>query len=243
MGIFSGIWEGIKSIGKAVVGFVGKVASKIGPVVGKIAKTLGTIVGKIAPVIEVAVTVFEIIHKIVHSLGKAHGVEADDDAAEIGMKVEQDDKSIDDFDGNASEYLKYLKHNVKVDPEKLKNLSPEEKVCYQAVGTSLETKALKEKSGIELTPECLAFFARIVNEKLKGNTEWVELFINKLSEAGINNSQDLMDYLLGKKPENSDQISEIFSALDQENNLPFTKNELIREATAYYDRINKPEND
>lgn len=179
--------------------FIGGCVSKIGSAIGGNAKGVVGIVAKIpgiGPFINVA-QVIGFIAKVIHAVADLLGIKSEEDPEVLGAKAEQSEKTIDDFDGDAEAYIKYLKEEVELDKQKFEQMTPEEKLGCKAIGLSLETKAVENKlGGVGITPESLAVLGKI---HMAGNTEIdaKELLsvIKSLKAAGITNMNDVVEYL------------------------------------------------
>ena len=199
---------GIMGIIGTVGSFILGCASKIGPAIAGIAKGVVGIVSKIQEVgtISNISKVIGFIGKVVHAIAELLGIKSEEDPEILGAKAEQSEKTIDEFDGDAEAYIKYLKEEVELDKQKFDQMTPEEKLSCKAVGLSLETKAVENKlGGVKITPESLAILGKIY---MSGNAEIdakkLLSVIESLKAAGITNMNDVVDYLEGKG--NSDRV-------------------------------------
>ena len=140
------------------------------------------------------------------------------------MKVEQADKKPEDFD-SIEEYITYLNNEITLDDNKVENLSDEEKAKYTTMGIGINVLAIQEKYGdVTVSPEFLMEVSR-----LKMTGEQVKNYIDSFKESGIQNMQDMTDYLKGK-----DTVAEKSSVSDSiinglEKNYPGLEKEELEE--------------
>ena len=116
----------------------------------------------------------------------------EDSPEELGMKAEIADKKPEDFD-SISEYIDYLNEQVSLEEGASENLSPEEKAKYGSMGAALNIKAIEEKYNVGMSQEFLSDVS-----KMKMTSEEVSQYIKEFSENGIDNMQDMSDYLKDK---------------------------------------------
>lgn len=183
----------------AVVGAVKTVASCAGAIGGAISK-LGTGIVNIANKISgLDVGSFlSSIGKVIHGIAQFLGI-CSDEPEELGAKVQQCEKTVDDFDGDVEAYIKYLKEEVELDKEKFNQMKPEEKMACKAVGLSLEAKAIeKNLDGVEITPESLALLGKAEMKGVKIDPEELVKVVKSLKSVGITDLNDIVNYFEGK---------------------------------------------
>ena len=113
---------------------------------------------------------------------------------EIGMKAEQADKKPEDFD-SVSDYLEYLRNEVKLDPAKVEKLTPEERQKYQLVGLGLYIKDIEEKSGLKLEPD---FVKAIPNLKNQGyEAADIANLMQSMKKNGVTDMKQYVDFMKG----------------------------------------------
>ncbi|MDD7141048.1 hypothetical protein [Phascolarctobacterium succinatutens] len=113
---------------------------------------------------------------------------------EIGMKAEQADKKPEDFD-SVSDYLEYLRNEVKLDPAKVEKLTPEERQKYQLVGLGLYIKDIEEKSGLKLDPD---FVKAIPNLKNQGyEAADIANLMQSMKKNGVTDMKQYVDFMKG----------------------------------------------
>lgn len=109
---------------------------------------------------------------------------------ELGAKAMQEDTHPKLEEESTQEYLDYLRNDVKLDEEKFAKMTEDEKLACEALGTSMLTKSVEEKTGIELPPE---FLLTIAKSRLR--YEQVEKFIHSFSDSGINSMGEFTKYI------------------------------------------------
>ena len=134
-----GFWSTIGS-------FVGSVCSAISSAFSSLGSSLTTFAAKI---VELAGPLLETVGKIASMVAKFLGVtEGLEDPIELGLRAEMSDKKPEDFD-NYKDYINYIKNEVKIDEEKLKNASDIDKVKYSAIGSGILIKGIEDKKDME----------------------------------------------------------------------------------------------
>lgn len=221
----SNIVEGLSgvahSIGSAIKGLCESLSSEAIAEIGCIAAAI-LIPGVGLPEL---LLVINSIADIVLTISKILGInQTGDSAEELGMKVEQADKKPEDFD-SIEEYITYLNNEITLDDNKVENLSDEEKAKYATMGIGINVLAIQEKYGdVTVSPEFLMEVSR-----LKMTGEQVKNYIDSFKESGIQNMQDMTDYLKGK-----DTVAEKSSVSDSiinglEKNYPGLEKEELEE--------------
>ena len=134
----------------------------------------------------------------------ALGIESDR-ADVMGVKMSQPDtKGIEEFK-SAEDYISYLKNEVELDNAKFDKMSPEEKAVYTIGGLAVQTEAVKEKLGIELSADAIELIGRIADSgKCDINAKDIIAFAESMKKDGITNMDDVCDCLKGTG--NSDRL-------------------------------------
>lgn len=185
-GVASFVGSAITTIGSTVCGaakgFIGAVA-KIG------VETVGAIKEAVGFVGEMIHTIAEIVLDM----------KLEDTPEELGAKALQAEKSIDDFNGEAEAYIRYLKDEIELDRARFEKMTSEEKLGCEAIGITLETKAVEQKlGGVEIPEESLAELGKIHMAGIDIDAVKLLDIIKMLKESGITNMNDVVDYLEGK---------------------------------------------
>lgn len=198
LGVAAGVISTICSgIGGAVMRAVGAFAENLVVVPVPhivIAKLIGVVIGIISAVSEALTE-------------KPH----EETPEEIGLKAEVAEKKPEDFD-SINEYINYLREEIKIDEERLREMKAEDKVAYAAVGAGLYVKQVEEKYGMELPPE---FWRSTASLKEDGQIpeEMPENLIVFMKEHGIKSGAVFSDYLSNKLKAGSVEQDAMFDAL------------------------------
>lgn len=193
MSIWSAISSGLSSIGSAICSGISALGSAIG---GALSSTISNISTSIVAGLGIGLTLPElligmaVVSSIVSFIAEALGIKKKEESPEeLAMKAEQSDKKPEDFD-SINSYIDYLRENIKVDKEKLNNLSDEEKLKYQAYGTGLYIKAIEEKENMNISTDFL-----IKAKDLNMDGKQVKAYIDSFKESGIDDMDDMVHYL------------------------------------------------
>ncbi len=192
----------------AIGGFVSRVASFVGSTITAIGSTVcGAAKGFIGAVAKIGVETVGAIKEavgfvgtIMHSIAEiVLGMKLEDTSEELGAKAVQAEKSIDDFDGDAEAYIHYLNDEIELDRARFEKMTSEEKIGCEAIGITLETKAVEQKlGGVEIPEESLAELGKIHMAGIDIDAVKLLDIIKQLKESGITNMNDIVDYLEGK---------------------------------------------
>lgn len=198
MGFFGAIWEGIKSVGSFIVEGVKDFIPKVGPFLSGVAEKIGVVFDKLKIGIEkIASVLGNIISGFISPILNVFGIKTPDNPDELGMKAEASDKSLDDFGGDTEAYIKYLQEEIKIDKEKLNNLTPEEQIKYRTVSLGIEAKAAGDKLGVELPAEGIPVLQKISEGTNIVFTGEQLVSIIKNLNASNTNLTDVIKYLEG----------------------------------------------
>ena len=127
------LMDTICSIGAAVVSTCAKIGGELMSAVGVFAKDLvtgpipGIVLGKILTL------AIDVISAVANALTEKPKEETPE---EIGLKAEMADKKPEDFD-SINDYIEYLRNDIKVDEERLKEMDEKERATYAAIGAGL----------------------------------------------------------------------------------------------------------
>ena len=121
------------------------------------------------------------------------------------------DKKPEDFD-STNDYIEYLRNDIKVDEERLKEMDEKERATYAAIGAGLYVKQVEEKYNVELPPEFWRSTAELRNEG-KISEEMPSDLIEFMKEHGIESGATFSDYLSGKLGIGSEDQQKMYDAL------------------------------
>lgn len=224
MFFFSTVSSFVSSVGSALGSAVSAISSGITGICSAIGGALSSTVGGVAhsilasclcislPEIIIAIqTICAIVSIIAEVFGLKEEDNEEDEPEELGMKAEVADKKPDDFDSTTA-YIEYLRNEIKIDKEKMNELSEEKKAEYGLVGSALYLEALKEKFNVTVTPEYLDTMRKL-QEQNKLTTKEIASFVKTFQENGITDMTDMSDYIKGNAPESGTRASDVSSAI------------------------------
>lgn len=168
MGFWSGVWNGIKSIGGAI---------------SNVLKN-SELMNKLLPILSVVIPPpFDVIALVaIMAISASMGVEENPD--ELGWQMNESDKKPEDFD-SFKEYKEYLDREYPFDKEKFDALSEEQKMACRYIGMVGTMTELKESKGFEITPESLGVIVK-GGASLKWDDAQIGAFAKGLSVALAN---------------------------------------------------------
>ena len=170
-----------------IISVVSSIATTVGPALSTFATTL---VAKLPSIIETIVKVAKVVVDVAQAFGLLN---PDEDALTLGAKVKQEGTR-GRMDGESMEdYFNYLREEVELDKEKLDNMTDEEKVACQVVGTAMTSEAISEKMGVKLSPEFVASMA-----KMEMSPVQFEAYVKSFCKNGIDSMDYLIRFLNGK---------------------------------------------
>jgi hypothetical protein len=188
------IFSGIASVGAAIVGAVVSIAEHVGPMIGECAKV---IMEKIKDLDIDIPKCINMIGDIVEILTKIFDIDSEPQEV-LGAKAEQAEKTIEDFDNDTIAYINYLKNEIQLDKEKFNSLSQEEKLGYKVTGIAIESQALSQKMGIEITPDSLVLIPKLESQGINIDVKTLVKIFEVLEGEGIQSLNDVSDLLEGK---------------------------------------------
>ena len=217
-----GFWSAIGS-------FVGSVCSAISSAVSSLGSSLSTFATKI---VELAGPLLETVGKIASLVAKFLGVTEElENPLELGLRAEMSDKKPEDFD-NYKDYINYIKNEVKIDEEKLKNASDIDKAKYTAIGSGVLIKGIEDKKDMDIGADTFVALAKIGTETLDklGGARGVDAILDtfkdgKLSEFAKYVSGDLNS--VKDKIMVSDKLIETFKNLNLEMDIKDIQKEVM----------------
>ncbi len=197
----------------AIGSFIGGVCSAVGSICSSIGGAVMGAVSALAPAIAPFLPVLGPIISILANLFT--GKPEEEEPEEIGMKAElagQEGVKPENFD-SIGEYLDELRNNPKyqIDPEKLKNLTPEERQKYQLTGLGLYLKDIEEQQGITLSPTFLKTIPAM--EKQGYKAEDIADLMQNMKNNGISDMGKCADYLRGDLQPGSEDRSKVYHSV------------------------------
>ncbi len=169
------------------------VSSFVGPLVAKLPSICETI-GKVAKVFGYVAQIFGLLNK-------------DEDALTLGAKVKQEGTRGMMEGESMEDYFKYLRKEVELDKEKLAKMTEEDKIGCQVVGTSMIAGAISEKMGVKLSPDFVAFMA-----KMDMTAVQLENYVKSFSKNDLYSMDYLTKFLEGKL--NDSQLAKVYNIVE-----------------------------
>lgn len=213
----------------AIGGFFSGVCSAISSAFSSLGSSLTTFATKI---VELAGPLLETVGKIASLVAKFLGVTEElENPLELGLRAEMSDKKPEDFD-SYKDYINYIKNEVKIDEEKLKNASDIDKAKYSAIGSGILIKGIEDKKGMDIGADVFVALAKIGMETLDkmGGARGVDAILDtfkdgKLSEFAKYVSGDLNS--VKDKIMVSDKLTETFKNLNPEMDIKDIQKEVM----------------
>lgn len=194
------------------------------PILGPIVKVATSLIAKLPTIVETALKVVRTISIVIQTAAQIlelspHG----EDPEELGAKAMQEDTRPKAEDESVEDYLNYLRNEVSIDSQKLKEMSDEDKIKFNAIGTSLLSQAIIEKYGVEISPDFL-----LAMEKMKMTGEQISKYIVEFSKNKIDSLDSLADYLRGElSADESVEIESIMENVERELSPSSSKGEIL----------------
>ena len=177
----------------AIGSFIGSIATTIGPTIAAFAKSAVGIITKLK-----LTDTIPLVANVIHIVADVLKIKTDDNSEMLGARAMESQKSLDDFN-SAEAYINYLKDNISIDKEKIREFSEEKRMACNAVGMTIETKAIEEKFGnLVISPECLATLSKLIARGIEINPIELVGIIKTLKAQGITNLNDVVEFLEGK---------------------------------------------
>ena len=213
----------------AIGGFFSGVCSAISSAFSSLGSSLTTFATKI---VELAGPLLETVGKIASLVAKFLGVTEElENPLELGLRAEMSDKKPEDFD-SYKDYINYIKNEVKIDEEKLKNASDIDKAKYSAIGSGILIKGIEDKKGMDIGADVFVALAKIGMETLDklGGARGIDAILDtfkdgKLSEFAKYVSGDLNS--VKDKIMVSDKLTETFKNLNPEMDIKDIQKEVM----------------
>lgn len=213
----------------AIGSFISGVCSAISSAVSSLGSSLSEFATKI---VELAGPLLENVGKIASLVAKFLGVTEElENPLELGLRAEMSDKKPEDFD-SYKDYINYIKNEVKIDEEKLKNASDIDKAKYSAIGSGILIKGIEDKKDMDIGADVFVALAKIGMETLDklGGARGIDAILDtfkdgKLSEFAKYVSGDLNS--VKDKIMVSDKLTETFKNLNPEMDIKDIQKEVM----------------
>ena len=217
-----GFWSAIGS-------FVGGVCSAISSAVSSLGSSLSTFATKI---VELAGPLLETVGKIASMVAKFLGVTEElEDPIELGLRAEMSDKKPEDFD-NYKDYINYIKNEVKIDEEKLKNASDIDKAKYTAIGSGVLIKGIEDKKDMDIGADAFVALAKIGTETLDklGGARGVDAILDTFKDGKLGEFAKYVSGDLNSVKDKiivSDRLTETFKSLNPDMDIKDIQKEVM----------------
>lgn len=213
----------------AIGSFISGVCSAISSAISSLGSSLSEFATKI---VELAGPLLETVGKIASLVAKFLGVTEElENPLELGLRAEMSDKKPEDFD-SYKDYINYIKNEVKIDEEKLKNASDIDKAKYSAIGSGILIKGIEDKKDMDIGADTFVALAKIGTETLDkmGGARGIDAILDtfkdgKLSEFAKYVSGDLNS--VKDKIMVSDKLTETFKNLNPEMDIKDIQKEVM----------------
>jgi len=134
----------------AIINVVSSAISIASSVVSTVGKSLVTGATRL---LEIAGKHLDTIANVIETIGKVLNVIAhEDNIDELGAKAIKSEKKPEDFN-QISEYIEYLKNEIKLDMDKFDNVKMEDKLARKAIGATIISKGIEEKKDTSIPME------------------------------------------------------------------------------------------
>lgn len=191
LGIISGIVSGIGSAITSVCSSIGGLLSTGAASIKQFASNILEVGHKVLGLDPLGI--FSVISNMISGIAEVLGLKQKDEDSpeELGMKMEQADKKMEDF-SSTEEYIQYLHKEIELDKEKMNALSMDEKAAYTSIGGYTYLKGVSEKLDFDqpIGPELVMDYVR-----LDMQPEEFVTYMEKMKEANVENPSDFSDYL------------------------------------------------
>lgn len=214
-----------------ILGGLAALANVVSPVVAKAATVLVT---KLPTIIETAIKVIKTVAPIIKAVAEVMEVlQPNDNIEDLGQKAMQEETRPKMEDESTEQYIEYLRNEVKLDEEKWKNMTPEDELKANVLGTSIVTTAISEKTGVEISPY---FIATIPKLELSANQ--ISEYIKTFKENGIDSLDDLTDYLRGElSGDKKAEIHQIVKETEGKLHPDFSNGEILCEIDSLKEKM------
>ena len=210
MGLFSGIVSAVS----AVTSFISTALPAVGPAIARFATTLVTKLPELQLLTKILVGVIQ-------GVAEAFGlIKENDTAEELGAKAVECDKKPEDFK-STEDYINYLRNEVQVDSDKLKNMSDVEKFACSSIGVAILSKGIEEKVGMFIPSD---FWVEVGKQNIKADE--VKAYIDAFKDNGFT-ELNMSDYLKGNlNVSENKQVSPIMESVLSKLNPELSQSEV-----------------
>ncbi|MDQ7002978.1 MAG: hypothetical protein Q9N02_09900 [Ghiorsea sp.] len=204
-----GFWSSLGSFVSSAISCVSSVVSSIGGALASAASSLlkiaGPLLGPIGQVVQVIGIALDVLKPKEH-------------VEELGAKAMESDKSMADFE-STSEYIDYIRNEIKLDKEKFEHASKAEKMARTAIGTCIAIKGVEEKKGFDIPMDTWLALGKMGLERLEGKSKEIDAIIETFKTNDT--AKDLNAYVDGKLDAKTelavgDKLADVYRQLEPE---------------------------
>lgn len=199
-----GFWSDVGSFISGAVSTISSAVSSIGRALASSATKLLEVAGKyLGP-----------LSNVIQAIATFTGVlKPEDDIEEIGAKAMQpESKKPEEFDSN-TEYIDYLRNEVKLDKEKFDNATNTDKAARTAVGATIAAKGVGEKKGFDVPLETWVALSKI---NLENKAQEIDKILETFKDGKLEDFAKYVDGKLDIKKEGEigDELVDMYKELE-----------------------------
>lgn len=213
-----------------VISGLTSLASTIGPVVAKVATTIVT---KLPEITRTIIKVAEVISEV----AKILGMNEHETPEVIGAKMQQEGTRGRLDDESMEEYLDYLREEIKLDKEKMLNMSDEDRVKCTAIGIGALSQTINEKFDVKLSGDFI-----VDMNKMQMTAQEIASYVKKFECKGIESMDTLSDFLNDKLSDaEKQQVYETITEVENELSPQATQSDVNERIEAMKDALDVSE--
>ena len=210
------------------------------PVIDSVCKAISiaaTFIGdKVVPIaiklVEKALPILDTVGKIASTLAQfLKATVNEENPMELGCKSLESDKKPDDFI-SYKDYIEYIKNEVKIDEDRLKNATDIDKIKYTAIGSGILIKSIEEKKGMDIGVDVFVALAKIGMETLDkmGGARGVDAILDTFKDGKLGEFAKYVSGNLNSVKDKiivSDRLTETFKSLNPDMDIKDIQKEVM----------------
>ena len=210
------------------------------PVIDSVCKAISiaaTFIGdKVVPIaiklVEKALPILDTVGKIASTLAQfLKATVNEENPMELGCTSLESDKKPDDFI-SYKDYIEYIKNEVKIDEDRLKNATDIDKIKYTAIGSGLLIKSIEEKKGMDIGVDVFVALAKIGMETLDkmGGARGVDAILDTFKDGKLGEFAKYVSGDLNSVKDKiivSDRLTETFKSLNPDMDIKDIQKEVM----------------
>ncbi len=197
----------------AIGSFISGAVSVIGSAIGTVGGALGNVATVATKMLGLALPHIRLVVEAISLVGKLLGVlKEKDNPEELGAKAMSTDKKPEDFD-TFNDYIDFLRNDVEIDKEKLKNSDKGTKLANTVVGASITARGIEEKLKSNIP---LSFWKDVALQELKSQEIVKTIEKYRENNVSLDKYSDFVDGKLDFKErlENKNILVETYKELE-----------------------------